>query len=132
MSTKTFLFTFEASNEFLRHSPVADEYVEAKKRRIAAQTSALGPRGGLYRLVTPPDKWRESQDHPWAFTRNVTLFATRREGKYVRPDRITPDMILGDTLTFVTLTAPVIGGRAVLPDGGTVTTTSKYVDFPVA
>lgn len=128
--TRTFVFTFEVRNEFLRDSPVASEYIEMAKAMVAARRSVEGPRGGFYRLVTPPDQWRESQDAFDAFVRNVTVYGTKRQGRYVRPDRITPDLRLGDAIHFDTLTAPVVEGKAVLP-GGTVETTSKYVDFPV-
>jgi hypothetical protein len=128
--TRQFGFSFEVSNEFLRLSPVAGQYVEARKARIAARKSAIGPRGGLYRLVSPPDRWRESQDG-YAFYRNVTVYGTKREGRYVRPDRITPDLLVGDTLHFDTLTTPVVEGVAMLPDGRTVETESRFVSFPV-
>lgn len=127
--SKWFWFTFEVSNDFLHTSPVASQYIEACKARIAAQKSATGPRGGLYRLVSPPDKWRTSQDA--YFDRNLTVFATRREGRYVRPDRITADLVIGDTVHFDTLTTPVVEGLAVLPDGRTVETESRFVAFPV-
>jgi len=131
VTTRAFWFTFDVNNEFLRLSPVASEYVETSKRRIAARESVEGPRGGLYRLVTPPDRWRQSSDDPWSFTHNTTRFGTKRQGRYVRPDRITPELRFGGDIHFDTLTVPVVEGQVVLPSGATVETTSKFVDFPV-
>ncbi len=131
VSTRAFGFSFDVSNEFLRLSPVASRYVDAGKARIAARVSAVGPRGGLYRLVTPPDRWRESKGDPWAFVRNVTIYATKREGRYVRPSRMTPDLILGETIHFDTLTVPVAEGVAILPSGRIVETASPFLSFPV-
>jgi len=128
---RRFWFSFEVSNEFMAESPVADRYVEACKARIAARKSAVGPRGGLYRLVTPPDRWRTSQDARDAFLRNVTVVATKRSGKYVRPDRITPDLRLGEAIHFDSLTTAAVDGRVRLPDGRTVETQSPFVAFPV-
>lgn len=129
--TKTFAFSFDVSDQFLRESPAAQDYIEMAKARIAARTSALGPRGGVYRLVTPPEAWRQSNDAPWARMRNLSTFATTREGRYVRPDRVTADLILGDTVHLDTLTVPVVEGRVVLPRGTIVETTAQFVDFPV-
>lgn len=128
---RSFRFTFEVSNQFRQLSPVAEEYIEVSKRQIAELPSAIGPRGGLYRLVTPPDEWRESQDAWDAFLRNVTVFGTLRTGRYVRPDRITPELRLGPDIKLHTLTAPVSEGVAVLPDGSTVEVASPYIAFPV-
>lgn len=131
MRTRTFSFVFEVSNQFLISSPVATGYIEACKGRIAARVSAIGPRGGLYRLVTPPDQWRTSQDAFDAFTRNVTVYGTERQGRYVRPDRITPDLILDEPIRFDSLTVPVVDGKAVLPNGSTVESAWPYLTFPV-
>jgi hypothetical protein len=132
VKTRRFVFTFEVSNRFLRQSPAAASYVDIAKARIAARRAVLGPRGGLYRLVTPPDKWRESQDYGNAFIRNVTVYGTKREGRYVRPDRITADLLLPDSVTFTTLTVPVEDGSAILPSGSVVNgIESPYLDFPV-
>ena len=128
--TRTFGFAFDVSNKFLRQSPVATEYVRACKNQVAARMSAIGPRGGLYRLVTPPDRWRESSEDDYGFLRNVTVFAAKRQGRYVRPDRITPDLRLGEDLD--PLTVPVVNGSAILPSGGIVSgITAPHLDFPV-
>jgi hypothetical protein len=57
----------EVSRQFLVLSPIAEQYIEACKRRIAELVTAVGPRGGLYRLTTPAVEWYESRDTPWAF-----------------------------------------------------------------
>ena len=127
--TRTFGFAFDVNNEFLRLSPVATEYVRACKNQVAARMSAIGPRGGLYRLVTPPDGWRESSDD---YYRNVTAFATTRQGRYVRPDRITPDLRLGESIHFDTLTVAVVDGTVILPSGKIASgITVRFVTFPV-
>ncbi len=126
---RDFQFFFEVSHKFLVESPVAQQYVEIAKARIANQRSIVGPRGGLYRLVTPPDEWVEDRTYWW--DRNRVLFGTRRAGRYVRPDRVTPDLRLSDDVTFDTLTTPVVEGLAVLPSGNTIETPSRFVSFPV-
>ena len=126
---RKFAFVFEVSHQFLVGSPVASQYVEIAKMRIANQRSIVGPRGGLYRLVTPPDEWFEDRTYRW--DRNQVLFGTHRMGRYVRPDRVTPDLRLDVDVTFDTLTTPVVEGVAVLPSGKKVETPSRFVSFPV-
>jgi hypothetical protein len=128
---RTFVFTFEVNNQFLRLSPVAEKYIDACQDRIAARRTATGPRGGLYELVTAPDLWLGMRNGDDAFLRDVTVFTTKRRGRYVRPDRITPNLVLGETIHFDSLTVPAVEGQAILPSGQTVTTDSPYVSFPV-
>lgn len=132
VTERTFVFTFAVSDEFLRESPASSQWVELAKQRIARQVAAVGPRGGVYRLVTPPDEWRQSRDAYYDFIHNLVRFGTRRKGRYVRPDRVTPDLRLGSSVEFDSVTLPVQEGRALLPDGRIVETPSRSVVVPVA
>ena len=128
MRTQVFFFTFDVSDEFLRREPkVADEYIAIAKAEIASRKYAVGPRGGTYRLTDSP-LWEAGQSD-YGFMRGVTTFMARREGRYVRPNRVHP--VGPDAPSFTTLTLEVKDGKAILPNGQTVETTSKYVDFPV-
>jgi hypothetical protein len=129
---KTFRFEFTVSNEFLTTSPVAPQFIAARQASVAKLSSAVGPRGGLYRL--DPDEplvWESARDGYYDFLRNETRYRTRRTGRYVRPDRVTPELRLGPEFTYETFTLPVVEGIATLPDGRKVETDSQFVDVPV-
>jgi hypothetical protein len=124
-----FFFTVEMSAEFRKHEPVhADRWLEANREQIAKVEFMKGPRGGNYRLVTPPDAW-QSYVSVRSLTRNSTEFITRRWGRYVRPDRVPPEHT---AYMFGTFTMPVRRGKAMLPTGEVVHTEGKAIAVPVA
>jgi hypothetical protein len=126
MNERPFTLMFDVSKQFLKESEHSDRWVDAMKDEVAKQRFARGPRGGTYRLVTPPDEWRSTEEMSWH--RGVVTFVTRRMGRYVRPSAVRVD---GVAVTFDTFTIPVEDGRAMLPNGSTVETSSKAVVVPV-
>src|SRR5690242_157630 len=94
MKERTFGFSFTVNEQFRRLSPVAEQFIEGCKAQIAARVTASGPRGGLYRLTTPPDRWRETNDYDgYDFIQGNVRFLTKRSGVYVPPRRVTPDLL---------------------------------------
>lgn len=125
---KTFVFGFAISDEFAaKHPEAAARYIEVAKARIAKQATAVGPRGGTYRLISAPDVWESGADIHH-FTRGMTQHVTRRRGRYVRPSRAP---FVPDSVTFDTITIPVVEGGVTLPRGERVETKSRFVDVPV-
>lgn len=83
---RRFVFSFEVSDAMLRDAPILTaRLIDGRKADIAAQEYVKGPRGGTYRLITPPDEWRVSNQYHDDWMRGVTRYATRRTGRYVRP-----------------------------------------------
>ena len=127
MSVQRFTFAVEMSQEFLAVDPVlAQRWLDAHREQIAKQQYATGPRGGTYRLITPPDDWRVNIDPFWRPT--PVLYVTKRYGRYVRPGRVMHPSEAGTSGTFM---VPVKDGRAMLPDGTTIETPSRFVSVPV-
>ena len=122
-----FAFAVEVSLEFLATEPVlAQKWLEASRDQIASVEFMTGPRGGAYRLTTPPDEWRTNIDSFWRPDR--AMYVTKRYGRYVRPSRVPHPTGVS---TFGTFTVPVKDGRAMLPNGSIVQTPSRFVDVPV-
>lgn len=122
-----FGYSFEVSLEFLAHEPAqAQRWLDARRTEFAKQEFANGPRGGTYRLTTPPDDWRVSIDPFWH--PNTAMYLTKRSGRYVRPGRV---RLRSQPITFGTFELPVTGGKVMLPDGRVVETESQMVSVPV-
>lgn len=127
--TQRFGFWFEVGIEFLSQEPaLAAQWVDARREEFAKVRFMHGPRGGAYRLVTPPDEWRTDHDLFWR--PNVVRYVTKRWGRYVRPDRLKAEDRLPD-VRLRSFTIPVRDGKAVLPNGGTVETESKWIVVPI-
>lgn len=133
--TKRFAYTFDMGAEFLDKEPaLAQSWVDARREEWAKVRLMPGPRGGLYRLFTPPDEWRthRNDDERFIYGGPPKLrYLSKRWGRYVRPDRIKPEERLGDDRLLTSFTIPVRDGKAMLPNGSTVDTESKWVVVPV-
>lgn len=122
-----FAFAFDVSLEFLAQEPtLAAKWIDARRDAFAAVTHMSGPRGGAYRLTTPPDDWRVDIDPFWHPT--TATYLTKRWGSYVRPSRVSHP---SDTVTFGTFTIPVKNGKAMTPRGEVIETESEFVVVPV-
>jgi hypothetical protein len=127
MKERRFGWSVDVSLEFLAHEPtLAGRWLDAQREQIGKQEFATGPRGGTYRLTTPPDDWRANIDPFWHPT--TAVYITKRYGRYVRPGRV---RLRSESLTFGTFTIPVKDGEAMLPDGRLVQTEARFVSVPV-
>lgn len=122
-----FGWSCEVSLDFLAQEPaLAQGWLDARREQIGKQEFAKGPRGGTYRLTTPPDEWRSNVDPFWH--PRTALYTTKRYGRYVRPGRL---HLRSEPITFDTFDIPVKDGKAMLPDGRVVETQSKTIVVPV-
>jgi hypothetical protein len=123
---QSFGFSVDVSLEFLAQEPEqAQRWLDARRDQLAKQEYATGPRGGTYRLVTPPDEWRSNIDPFWH--PQTAVYFTKRTGRYVRPGRV---RLRSEAATFGTFTIPR-DDQTLLPDGRVIKTRSRFIDVPV-
>ena len=122
-----FGFSVEVSLEFLAQEPEqAKRWLDARLEQVGKQEYATGPRGGTYRLITPPDPWKANIDPFWH--PRTAVYFTKRYGRYIRPGRV---RLRSEAMTLGTFTIPVKDGQALLPDGRVIATQSRAVVVPV-